>query len=76
MNTTLFRVFMVKNHEKQTELAEVMNMAQSALSNRINGKIEWKKKEINFFRNRWNLTDQETIDIFFNSEVSELDTGT
>lgn len=76
MNTTLFRVFMVKNHEKQTELAEDMDMSQSALSNRINGKNEWKKKEINFFRNRWNLTDQETIDIFFNSGVSEIDTGT
>lgn len=74
MNNTNFRIYMVKNHENQTKLAEDMGMVQSALSNRINGKIEWRESEIQFFRKRWNLNDQETVDIFFTEEVSKLDT--
>jgi len=75
MNTTTFRVYMVKNQENQTKLADDMGIAQSALSNRINGKIEWRESEINFFRKRWKLSDQETVDIFFAEEVSNIDTN-
>lgn len=70
MNTIEFRIQMVKNHDNQAELAKDMGMAQSALSMRINGKIEFRQNEINFIRKRYNLSDQETIDIFFAKEVS------
>lgn len=75
MNTIEFRIQMVKNHDNQVELAKDMGMAQSALSMRINGKIEFRQNEINFIRKRYNLSDQETIDIFFTKEVSKLDTA-
>ena len=75
MNTTTFRIYMIKNHENQTKLADDMGIAQSALSYRINGKIEWRESEINFFRKRWKLSDQETVDIFFTEEVSISDTN-
>ena len=74
MNKTLFNIFMIKNHDNQTILAKAMGMAQSALSDRINGKTEFRQNEINFIRMRWGLTDQEVIDIFFTQEVSEKDT--
>ena len=74
MNTTLFNTYKVKNRDTQAKLAEDMGLPQSALSARINGKIEFRQNEINFIRERWNLTDKETVDIFFTEEVSKEDT--
>lgn len=74
MNKTLFKIHMVKNNDTQERLAEDMGIAQSSLSMRISGKIDFRQNEINFIRNRYNLTDQETIDVFFSEEVSEKDT--
>lgn len=76
MNTLLFNVYKVKNNDTQAILAEAMGIPQSALSARINGKIEFRQNEINFIRKRWSLTDQETVDIFFNDKVSDKDTAT
>lgn len=76
MNTLQFNVYKVKNHDTQAILAEAMGIPQSALSARINGKIEFRQNEINFIRKRWSLTDQETVDIFFSEKVSEKDTET
>lgn len=74
MNTTLFNTYKVKNKDTQTKLAEDMGLPQSALSARINGKTEFRQNEIYFFMKRWNLSDQETVDIFFTDEVSNKDT--
>ena len=75
MNTQLFKIYMVKNNDTQTTLASYLGIPQSALSARINGKIGFRQNEINAIRKRWNLSDQETVDIFFNDEVSEKDTN-
>lgn len=71
MNATLLRMHMVANNDTQTELSRDMGIAQSALSMRINGKTEFRQNEINFIKKRYNLSDKETIDIFFADEVSE-----
>ena len=70
MNTILFRTHMLKNNDTQEKLADAMSIAQSALSMRINGKIEFRQNEINFIRKRYKLSDQETVDIFFTDKVS------
>ena len=74
MNTKLFKIFMVKNNETQAKLADALRLPQSAISDRINGKTDFRQSEINIIRLRWNLTDQETVDIFFTPAVSEQDT--
>jgi len=75
MNTLLFKSYMVKNNDNQTTLSAFLGIPQSALSARINGKISFRQNEINAIRKRWNLTDAETVDIFFNDEVSNKDTN-
>ena len=74
MNATLLRMHMVANNDTQTELSRDMGIAQSALSMRINGKTEFRQNEINFIKKRYNLSDKDTIDIFFADVVSEKDT--
>ena len=75
MNTTLFKIHMMKNNDNQVKLSEDMGLAQSALNMRINGKMQFRQNEINFIRKRYNLSDQDTVEIFFSEEVSELDTS-
>ena len=75
MNTQLFRIYMVKNNETQKTLAEALNLPQSAVSARINGKTVFRQNEINIIRKRWNLSDKETVDLFFAEIVSEIDTA-
>ena len=74
MNTKLFKIYMVKNNDTQSTLAEALGLPQSAVSARINGKTGFRQNEINIIRLRWSLSDQETVDIFFATEVSNKDT--
>ena len=57
MNTKLFRIYMVKNNDTQVKLAQALNLPQSAISDRINGKTDFRQGEINAIRLRWHLND-------------------
>ena len=74
MNTQLFKSFMVMNGDTQSTIADVLHLPQSAISARINGKTAFRQDEINTIRLRWKLTDAQTVDIFFATEVSGKDT--
>lgn len=74
MNTKLFKIYMIKNNDTQKSLAEALGLPQSAVNARINGKTQFRQDEINIIRVRWNLSDKETVDIFFAYKVSEKDT--
>jgi len=75
MNKQLFRIHMLKNNDNQVTLSEALQLPQSAISARINGKTEFRQNEINAIRLRWGLSDAETVDVFFTDEVSEKDTN-
>ena len=74
MNTKLFKIYMVKNNDTQETLGDVLHLPQSAVSARINGKTAFRQDEINTIRVRWNLSDKQTVDIFFTQAVSKEDT--
>ena len=75
MNTAMLKAVMVQYGDTQEILAQALGMAQSALNARINGKIDFRKKEIQFIRNRYHLTCEMTDLIFFTDEVSKSDTN-
>ena len=70
MNKALMKAVIAKNNDTQEALAHALNLPQSAVSNRINGKIDFRVSEITRIRKRYNLTAKETVDIFFDSAVS------
>ncbi len=74
MNKDLLRSVIVAHGDNMGKLAEAMGMQQSALSNRVNGLVEFRQGEINFIRHRYNLTPEQMQDIFFAEVVSLLDT--
>lgn len=75
MNSNLLKAAMAKFGETQSALADAMGMLPSALSNRISGKIDFKRSEIIFIKNRYKLTCEEVDRIFFAELMSEKDTG-
>ena len=70
MNKTKFLMFMTEHHDTQEKLAEDMGLPQSAISNRINGKIDFRLQEIQFIVSRYGLDANQTRAIFFDQEVS------
>ena len=70
MNKSMMKSVIVRNNDTQAALAQALNLPQSAISNRINGKIDFRISEIQCIRKRYKLTAQETEDIFFDGAVS------
>lgn len=65
MNSNNMKAAMAKNDDTQEKLAEYLGMQVSGINARINGKIEFRRSEINAIRERYHLTAEETIEIFF-----------
>ena len=65
MNTNELKAVMKRNDDTQEELAKALGLQVSGVSERVNGKIEFRRSEINTIRERYNLYPEETIKIFF-----------
>lgn len=70
MNGNLLKSVIVKNGDTQSALAEAMGIPTSALCQRISGKVEFRRNEIKFIKERYNLTSDEVDQIFFEELVS------
>lgn len=70
MNSNLLKSVIVKNDDTMTRLAEAMGLPVSALSLRISGRIEFRRNEILFIKNRYHLNSSEVDEIFFEELVS------
>jgi len=60
----------------QETLAKSMGISLSCLNAKINetSNREFRQSEISFIRDRYGLSEQEIIDIFFTAKVSKKDT--
>ena len=65
MNMNLLRYFMMNHGDTQANLAKALNLPQSALSARMNGKTDFRKDEIDAIRRRYNLSAEDLQAIFF-----------
>ena len=70
MNSNGLKAAMVMHNDTQEKLAEFLGLPVSGVNARINGKIEFRRSEINAIRARYDLSPEETIDIFFAENVS------
>ncbi len=70
MNSNLLKSVIVRNGDTQEKLAEAMGLPTSALNMRINGRIEFRRNEINFIKQRYELSSEEIDNIFFTELVS------
>ena len=65
MNTNELKAVMKRNEDTQEKLAEALGLQVSGVSQRIRGVVEFRRSEINIIRERYNLSPEETMLIFF-----------
>lgn len=71
MNSRKLKGLIVEKDGSQAVLAEAMGLSLSRLNAKINGNdAEFGQTEIAFIRERYKLSRDEVIDIFFMEEVS------
>lgn len=70
MNEIKFKQAMLEHHDTQTSLADAMGLPQSAISQRVTGKVDFRQTEINFIIQRYELTADQVREIFFDHQVS------
>ena len=65
MNYNVLKAEMKRNDDTQEKLAEALDISVSGVNDRINGRVEFRRSEINAIRQRYNLSSEDTIRIFF-----------
>ena len=65
MNTNELKAEMKRNDDTQEKLAEALGLNISGVNDRINGRVEFRRSEINIIRRRYNLSPEDTVRIFF-----------
>ena len=65
MQTNLFKSKMALFGDTIVSLAEKLDIHRLTLTEKINGKSDFKQSEISFFIDHWDLTASEVIQIFF-----------
>lgn len=72
MNIKLLRAKMVMAGDNQNRLRESLGLSGNAMSYKMMGKTQFKAEEIAKIVWRYNLTPQETHEIFFGREVETI----
>lgn len=70
MNKTELNVEMLRYGDTGHALATVLGITDSTLSNKKNGTSEFTQGEIATIKERYNLSNDRVIEIFFASDVS------
>ena len=66
MNSKLFRSFMVLNNDTNKTLADFLGISEVSVSNKINENgTEFRQGEIAMIKERYNLSPEQTEEIFF-----------
>lgn len=66
METKLFKSKMALFGDTSISLAKRLKIHRLTLTEKINGKSDFKQSEISFLIGHWNLTASEVVQIFFN----------
>lgn len=66
MNKTELRAKMIINNDTGIILSKALNISETTLSAKINGKAEFTRSEIAKIKERYKLTAEDIDDIFFN----------
>ena len=65
MNTRLLKSIMVLNDDNLMTLATHLGLSRQTLSLKVDGISDFKLNEVRMIRDKYKLSDSETIEIFF-----------
>lgn len=66
MNETLLKSIMVLRGDNQMELARVLGIHENTLTSKLQQRNDFKQSEIKLIAERYQLTDAQIKEIFFN----------
>lgn len=64
MHKNAFRSVMVYHNDNTAEIAKYLGVSRVAVSDKLNGRYDFRLAEIEMLTKRWNLTPQQVYDIF------------
>lgn len=70
MNKALLKSYMALHGDVAYKLAKEWGMSKSNISDKMNGKRDFSLKEMRLFKDRYNLSSDEFVAIFFDAEPS------
>lgn len=70
MNKRLLQSKMDDYGDNYASLAKAMGRSIQTFSAKMNNKSDWIQREIMFIQDRYNLTSDDVIEIFFDKKVS------
>lgn len=70
MSKQELKAVMVRYGDRQEDLAKALNMSERALSDKINGKVDFWRAEIEAIALRYKLTTEDVQRIFFANIVT------
>lgn len=65
MNSIEMKVVMKRNQDTQEKLAEALDLPVSGVNARINGSIAFRAGEMKLIKERYNLSAEDVVNIFF-----------
>ena len=66
MNVNLFKYFAAQNGDKMKDIALALDKTEATISGNLHGKKgDFTRAEIALLKERWRLTDEQCIQIFF-----------
>ena len=65
MNSLEMKVVMKRNQDTQEKLAEALDLPVSGVNARINGSIDFRSGEMKLIKERYNLSAEDVVTIFF-----------
>ena len=72
MNKKQLKAAMILKGDKQTDLARALGISYQTLSEKMNGKSDFLAKEIQAIRDRYDLSAEALVSIFFDPELTKV----
>lgn len=69
MNVNLLKSKMALKGEAQIDLAKAMGITKASMSVKMQGKNPFKLEEVKFIANRYDLNNDEIVEIFLDKDV-------
>ena len=70
VNKQEFRAAMIRNGDRQEDLAKAIGLTTPTLSDKMNGKADFWRKEIEAISVRYSLSAEDIVRIFFPKAVA------
>lgn len=71
MRKNAFRSVMVYHNDNTAEIAKYLGVSRVAVSDKLNGRYDFRLAEVDMLAKRWHLTPEQIYEIFIDGAAEE-----